>query len=148
MPRTIERSIEIAAPASRVWSVMVDVEAMPSWSPSMTSVVLETPGPLTVGSVALVVQPKLSPTRWTVTELVPGESFTWQSSGLGTTSTGRHVIAPASVGRVTVHLSIEFSGPSSRLTGIMAASYTRNALTLEAEGLKEQCEATRRGPRR
>ena len=127
---------------------MVDVEAMPGWSPSMTSVVLETPGPLAVGSVALVVQPKLSPTRWTVTELVPGESFTWRSKGLGTTSTGRHRIEPASVGRVTVHLSIEYSGPSSRLTGIMAESYTRNALKFEAEGLKEYCEATRRGPRR
>jgi uncharacterized protein YndB with AHSA1/START domain len=147
VPRTIERSIEIAAPASRVWSVMVDVEAMPTWSSSMTSVVLETPGPLEVGSVALVVQPKLSPTRWTVVDLVPGESFTWRSKGLGTTSTGRHVIEPASVGRVAVHLSIEFSGLSSRLTGIMAESYTRNALTFEAEGLKEYCEATRRARR-
>jgi uncharacterized membrane protein len=148
VPRRLDHSIEIAAPASRVWSVMVDVEAMPTWSPSMTSVVLETPGPLAVGSVALVDQPKLSPTRWTVTELVPGESFTWRSKGLGTTSTGRHLIEPASVGRVTVHLSMEFSGPSSRLTSIMAESYTRNALKFEAEGLKEYCEANRRAPRR
>jgi uncharacterized membrane protein len=148
VPRRFETSIEVAAPASRVWSVMTDVEAMPTWSPSMTSVVLETPGPFAVGSVALVVQPKLTPTRWTVTDLVPGESFTWRSKGLGTTSTGVHVIEPASVGRVTVHLSIEFSGPSSRLTGIMAENYTRNALKFEADGLKEYCEATRRVPRR
>ncbi len=47
-----------------------------------------------------------------------------------------------------MHLSIEFSGLSSRLTGIMGESYTRNALKFEAEGLKEYCEATRRGPRR
>jgi len=148
VPRRFDHSIEIAAPASRVWSVMTDVEAMPTWSPSMTSVVLETPGPLAVGSTARIVQPKLSTTRWTVTDLVQGESFTWRSKGLGTTSTGAHRIEPASVGRVTVHLSIEFSGPSWRLTAIMGESYTRNALKFEAEGLRDYCEATRRGPRR
>jgi hypothetical protein len=59
-----------------------------------------------------------------------------------------HRIEAASVGRVTVHLSIEFSGPSSRLTGILAESLTRTALKLEAEGLQEYCEANRRAPRR
>lgn len=148
MPRRFERSIEISAPPSRVWFVLTDVEAMPSWTPSMTSVTLDPPGPLAVGSTARIVQPKLSPTQWTVTDLVPGESFTWRSRAVGTTSTATHVLEAAPGGGTTVRLAVEFTGPGSFLTAFFAETITQDYLKLEAEGLKEACEAGRREQRR
>ena len=148
MPRRFERSIDIAAPASRVWFVLSDVEAMPTWSPAKTSVVLDPAGPLAVGSTALVAAPKLSASTWTVTELVPGESFTWRSTGAGTTSTATHLIEPGPIGSVTVHFALAYTGWSSRLAGFFAESLTRSSLKLEAEGLKEFCESDRGADRR
>lgn len=148
MPRHFERSVEISAPPSRVWFVLTDVEAMPSWNPAMTSVTLDPAGPLAVGSVARIVQPKLSPTQWTVTDLVPGESFTWRSRAVGTTSTAGHVLEAAPGGGTTVHLTLDYAGVGSLVTAFFAETLTRDYLKLEAEGLKEACEAGRREQRR
>ena len=148
MPVRFERSIEIAAPASRVWFVLSDVEAMPTWSPAKTSVVLDPPGQMAVGSRVLIVAPKLSATTWVVTDLVPGESFTWRSNAAGATSTAHHLIAPGPSGSVTVHLSVQYAGWTSRVVGFFAETLTRSYLKLEAEGLQEFCESDRGADRR
>ena len=63
--------VRIAAPLHRVWEVTHDVEAWPSWSPTMDEVRLEGPGPVGPGSVATVRQPRLRPARWEVLEAEP-----------------------------------------------------------------------------
>jgi hypothetical protein len=49
----IDRSIRIAAPIERVWEVLVDIPRQPLWMHDLKEVVIETPGPLRVGSVAI-----------------------------------------------------------------------------------------------
>ena len=52
MPST-DRFIRINAPIERVWEMLIDVPAQPLWMHDLKEVVIETPGPLRVGSVAI-----------------------------------------------------------------------------------------------
>ena len=56
--RDFARSVEIAAPVDVVWSVLSDGERWPEWTPTVSSVKPLRPGPLAVGSMVLIRQPK------------------------------------------------------------------------------------------
>lgn len=134
-------TIEIAAPALRVFDVWADVEHWPGWTSSVTSVQRLDEGPLRVGSRARVSQPRLPTVVWEVTELAPGESFTWVSGGPGVRTTGRHAVSPAdAAGNVTVTATLEQAGPLGPLVGLLTGRLTRRYLRTEAEGLKAHCE--------
>ena len=137
--RRIETSIDIAASPERVWSVMSEVLLMPSWSDSMTSVELDPPGPLAVGSRARIVQPKLSAVTWTVTEVVAVRSFTWTSKAMGADVTASHTITPTSDG-ASVTLAIEYDGATSTVVAGLTRKITTKYLRMEAEGLKKASE--------
>src|SRR6185503_19951879 len=110
MRRVFKASIEIDRPAEAVFAVFSAVAAWPSWTESITSVELLTDGPLHVGSQAKVRQPKLPPATWTVTDLVPGRSFTWEARGPGVRSVGRHEVEPRNSGS-TARSVLEQHGP-------------------------------------
>jgi uncharacterized membrane protein len=139
MARRCAVSVDIAARASKVWSVLTDVEEMPSWTASMVSVSLDPQGALAMGSQARILQPKLSETVWTVTELTPGESFTWVSHGPGITTTASHLLEGRQ-GGVIVHLTVTFGGPGAFLAGLVGGKLTQTYLQMEANGLKAACE--------
>jgi uncharacterized membrane protein len=134
-------SIEVAAPAERVFATYVDVEHWPDWTESVTKVDVLDPGPFAVGTRAKVHQPKLPVATWIVTELVPGRTFTWEARGPGLRTTGRHDVEPLPDGgcRVTATLDQEglLGGLVGRLTGGLTASY----LAMEVQGIKRHCEA-------
>src|SRR5262245_1118196 len=90
----VEDGIEIAAPTSLVWDVFSDVEKWATWTASITSVEL-LDGELRVGGRARIRQPKLPTTVWTVTELTPGTSWTWEAKSPGARTVARHVVAPS-----------------------------------------------------
>ena len=75
--RTFNVSTDIAAPAERVWEVMIDTNRWHEWTPSITSVKRLSDAPIAVGSRVLIRQPKIPPASWTVTAIEPGASFTW-----------------------------------------------------------------------
>jgi hypothetical protein len=122
---------------------MYDVERWPEWTASMSSVQLVAGGPLLLGSRVRVRQPRLPATTWTVTELVPGESFTWVASGPGFTTTASHRIAPSASGS-DVTLAVDQTGPLGVLVGRLTARLTRRYLTMEAEGLRARAEQASR----
>ena len=71
-------TVDIDAPADRVWAVMRDVERWPEWTPTVTGIRLLQPGPLRPGSRAKIRQPRLPPARWTISELDDSaRTFTW-----------------------------------------------------------------------
>jgi uncharacterized membrane protein len=134
-------SISIDASAHQVWTVMSDVERWSTWTASITSVERLDPGPFRVGSRARVRHPRLPTVVWTVTDLQPDRSFTWQVVSPGVTSIAEHSIAPGPGNLVTVTLSIRQTGLLGPLFAWLYAGLTVRYLNLEVEGLKRRTAA-------
>ena len=132
-----EASIDVAAPAETVFDTYADVEHWPSWTSSVTSVELLDRGPLRVGVRARIRQPRLPVAVWQVTELVPGESFTWVTRARGVTTTGTHRVVATGPGTAL----LDQEGPLGPLVGLVTARLTRRYLRTEVEGIKAYCES-------
>jgi uncharacterized membrane protein len=134
------KTIEIAAPADRIWKVMTDVAQWPGWTASVTTVKRLDAGPFDVGSRARVKQPKLLPAVWSVTAFDAGRSFTWMSRMPGLRILGSHRVE--SIGdRSRVTLSIGFTGVLSGFAIRAFRKLNEEYLNMEAMGLKRRCES-------
>lgn len=125
----------MAADAERVWSLLADVERWPSWTRSVQSVEID--GPLEVGTVATIKQPRLPVAQWLVTEVLPGRSFTWESRVGGLHSVARHDVEPGAAGTSRVTLSLRQTGPLARPVAVLLGRLTRRYVSMEAEGLAD-----------
>ncbi|WP_374970005.1 SRPBCC family protein [Terrabacter sp. BE26] len=135
-----QTSVDVDAPAARVWAVLRDVERWPEWTSSFRSVTLLDPA-LGEGARVRADQPRIPTTVWTVTHLAEGREFTWEASGPGLRTVGRHVVESTGDGRCRVTLSITQSGWAGALVGRAYRSLTDRYLATEAAGLKAQAEA-------
>lgn len=133
-------SIDIQAPPRVVWNIMADVEHWPKWTPTVTSVTKLVPGPLGLGMAARIIQPKLPPAVWRVTEIHDGRDFTWVNGTPGLRVIGSHKIQPTPDGcRVTV--SIRFAGLLAPIIGRLFRRLNEDYLATEARGLKARSES-------
>ncbi len=137
---TYEREITVAAPAERVWSVLQEIESWPEWTPSMTSVRRAVDGPLRVGELVRVRQPRLPPADWTVTAVEPGRSFSWSTATPGLRSAADHEIRPGTDG-CTVVLRLEQTGPLAAPVRLLMGRLVRRYVDMEAEGLRRRAES-------
>ncbi len=137
----LEDTIEIHAPADRVWQVTIDVEAWPQWSPAMETIRREDSGDLKLGSSALIKQKQIPETRWTVTEMNSGHHFTWQARVFGIDMIATHVITPGERA-VTSLIRIEMQGLTIKLLGFLIRPLVMKALKDENQGLKHYCESS------
>ncbi len=136
----LQRTVTIAAPSDRVWSVVVDVERWPERIPTVDAVERLDDGPLVVGSRTRLQQPRLPAGVWTVTELTPGRSYTWESRSPGVTVTASHLVEPHPDGsRLT--LAVDVSGPLARIGWLMTRSLTEQYVETEAASVKRAAEA-------
>ncbi|HVZ82740.1 MAG TPA: SRPBCC family protein [Terracidiphilus sp.] len=132
--------VDIAAPPQRVWETLIDVERWPEWTRSVISITRLDTGPLALGSRARVVQPKLIPTVWKVTEF-DGQArlFTWQTGRPGVKVIGGHRVESGEYGS-RVRLTLTYRG----LLGVLMAHQLKELnwkyITMEAQGLKARCE--------
>lgn len=133
-------TVEIAAPAERVWEVLVDVERWSEWTETVTQVRRLDEGPLRPGSRARISQPKIPETEYVVTALDPGRSFTWVATGPGVTTTARHEVEALSGDRTRVRLVVELGGWLGSVMGRFYRGLTDRYLANEAAGLKSRCE--------
>jgi uncharacterized membrane protein len=134
------KTVDIAAPADRVWTVMIDVERWPEWTSSVQRIERLDAGPLTIGSRARVLQPRLLPATWEVTSIDPGKSFTWMTKSPGIVVVGIHRVDSTDSGsRAT--LSLQFRGLIGPLVGRLLRGLNERYLSLEAAGLKRRSEA-------
>ncbi|HEX2041826.1 MAG TPA: SRPBCC family protein [Acidimicrobiales bacterium] len=137
----VETTLDIDAPAERVWEVMADVERWPEWTASVERAERLDDGPLRLGSRARLKQPRFPPVVWEVTELEPGRSFAWTAKNVGLTSVGRHRVVARGEGGATVTLTLEQEGPMAPLLALLTGKLTRRYVDTEAQGLKRRCEA-------
>ena len=133
-------TVDIDAPAERVWGILSDVERWPEWTASMTRVELLDGGELAVGGRARIKQPAFPRLIWRVTQLQPGRSFSWTAKSAGMTTIAAHDLRQRDDAAVNVTVSIEQTGLFSRLVGMVFGGRTRRYLDMEANGLKRRSE--------
>ena len=133
--------VEVAAPVERVWEVLSDIDRWSEWTESVTSARRLDEGPLRTGSRAELSQPRIPKGVWTVTDVEPGRSFTWEQSGPGVRTTAHHRLEPLPDGGTRVHLVVEQSGWLGNLVGRLYARLTDRYLATESAGLKARAES-------
>ena len=135
----LQHSVTIAADPQRIWEILTDVERWPERIPTVDTVERLDPGPLAVGSRTRLQQPRLPTAVWTVTDLVDGSSFTWESVSPGVTVTATHDVEPhPDGGRLT--LAVAVSGPLSRAGWLMTRKLTRQYVETEAASITRAAE--------
>jgi uncharacterized protein YndB with AHSA1/START domain len=132
-------TVDIKAPAEHVWAILLDVESWPEWTPSMSRVVREGRGEFGVGSRARVTQPRIGTATWQVTDLEPGNAYSWESRRPGLTTSAHHTVTPQP-GGCTVRLEVRQRGLLALLVGALTANLTRRYILAEAQGLKQVSE--------
>ncbi len=135
----LEHTIDIDAPIDRVWDLTLDIEALPSLTPTMTSVERLDEGPLVVGSRARIKQPAQSAKVWTVTQLEPRKHFAWATRAMGTRMTGSHHLEESATG-TTNTVTIDIEGALAPLVGLILRIPIKNAIKQENQGFKDAAE--------
>ncbi|MEJ2060353.1 MAG: SRPBCC family protein [Gammaproteobacteria bacterium] len=130
----------IHAPVERVWEILADVERWAEWTPSISSIEPLTDLPLTTGSQVRIIQPKLRPAVWKVTQWEPHSCFAWESAAPGAVVVAEHWLTPVQEG-CQLTLKLAFTGMLGGLFGFLSGKVTQRYLNLEANGLKARAEA-------
>lgn len=129
----ITHTTTVDAPAERVWSLTLDLEALPRLTPTVTAIERLDDGPVQVGSRARLAQPGLGRRVWTVQEVDPPHRFVWSTRLLGTRMAGVHEVTPTGDDRCELTLRVVLDGPAARLIGLGRRSIARS-LAAEAQG--------------
>ena len=135
----LHHTVTIAAPPERVWEVLVDVERWPERIPTVDAAERLDEGPLAVGSRTRLQQPKLPEAVWTVTELHPGRSFTWESRSRGIAISAGHKVEP-DAGATRLTLKVDISGPLAPVGWLMTKGLTKRYVETEAASIKRVAE--------
>lgn len=107
-----ESSIDINAPAERIWALIDKLEEWPQWMPSIKKIERVSKGPLTVGS-QLSVTVKVSGFTlrllMTIAEFVPERNVVLEGKALGTKLTRFYALEPVD-GRTKITIGGDVSG--------------------------------------
>jgi uncharacterized membrane protein len=136
----VSHEIEIGAPATLVWEATCSVELWPQWTPTVSSVTYQTPGPIEVGSRVWIKQPLQPAADWVVTEFEPDRYFAWAHRRAGWRVVAGHELIAA--GDTTINrLTVETSGILALLLWPLLGPALRWSLRRENEGLRRYCES-------
>lgn len=133
--------VDILALPHHVWETLLDLEHWPQWTQSVTGIERLDEGPLAIGSRARILQPKLTPAVWQVTELDQRDRvFVWKTGMLGVRLAASHRVDRTEQGaRVT--LSLTYGGLLGPFMAYQLKDLNWSYLTMEAQGLKAHCES-------
>lgn len=139
---SVTRKLVVNRDAHTVFSVLADVEKWNEWTKSITSISFLEKERFVVGGKARILQPRLSPAIWTITEIVENKSFTWMTKTLGVTITATHSLDSTLEGTI-VELRLIYEGLLSGLVFRLFSKMAIQNLELEIKGLKAECERIR-----
>jgi uncharacterized protein YndB with AHSA1/START domain len=135
-----EHSLDIAAPAARGWALFATPSLGPTWSPTFKSCQVLDTDELKVGNRFIVDVEGAGKGTFTVTKVVEGRSFVWESDTRGVHFIADHIIESAGENACKVTLLADFSGWPFYIFRPMISRVTRRNLPLEAGGLKQAAE--------
>jgi uncharacterized membrane protein len=130
----ITETILIDAPVARVWDVTLDIEALPTVTPTVTAVERLDDGPVQVGSQARLSQPGLPKLVWTVEEVDAPRRFVWATRLAGVRMLGVHELADVGDGRCELTLRVVFEGRGAGLLGRIGRRSIAKSIATEAAG--------------
>jgi uncharacterized membrane protein len=107
-----ESSIEVNAPAEKVWALVDRLEEWPQWMPSIKKIDRVSKGPLAVGSqlsVAAKVSGLTVTLLMTITKFVPERNVVLEGKALGTKLMRFYALEPAN-GKTKVRIGGDVSG--------------------------------------
>ena len=107
-----ESSIEINAPAKKVWALVDKLEEWPQWMPSIKKIERVSKGPLAVGSqvsVTAKVSGLIVRLLMRITEFVPERNVVMEGKALGTKLTRFYTLEPVG-GKKKVTIGGQVSG--------------------------------------
>jgi uncharacterized membrane protein len=133
-------TLEIDTPPETVWAVTMDVDALPTITPTtMSSVERLDEGPLRPGSRVRIKQPMQAARVWRVTETDEPHRFAWETTLGRARMVATHVLEPTPTGcRNTLRL--ELTGRGSGLLGRLLGRTFARVLATENAGFKRVAE--------
>jgi uncharacterized membrane protein len=131
--------VEIAQQPAVIWSVLMDLEHWPEWTPSITSIERLDTGKFGLGSEVRIQQPKLKTLNWRVSEFVEGRVFAWEAQTPGLFIRAGHEVQLNDRGSIVI-LTVHQSGWLAPLVNIFLGRLTRKYMQMEAQGLKRRVE--------
>jgi len=135
----LERSSLINSSPEEIFYVLAQLGQWNQWTKSIISISFVNNDYFKVGTKIKVLQPKLSPAVWTITEITENKSLVWEKKSLGLKMTANHLIQESNEGPI-VKLQIIYQGFLATLFYKLTASLTKSYLTMEIAGLKKRCE--------
>src|SRR5436189_5216139 len=83
-----------------------------------------------MGGKAKVIQPKLSPAVWKITEIKEDKSFTWEAKILGVTVIGDHILESSSRGTIAKSI-LTYKGFLASVLCAISRKLTIQYMTME-----------------
>jgi hypothetical protein len=127
------------APPEKIWCAWTDVERWPEWDTELDSASLE--GSFALGTKGRV-KPKRGPAaRFSISELIPGESYTFTTRlPLCELKIRRHLTRKHGGGTYFTH-EVSFVGPLASVFGSLLGWRYREALPVVMENLRKTAES-------
>jgi uncharacterized membrane protein len=135
----LTKDILINADIKKVFGIWTDIEKWNLWTKSIKQISYLENSSFKVGGRAKVIQPKLSPAEWTITEIKGDKSFTWETKILGVTAIGEHILERSSSGTIAKSI-LSYKGFLASILSAISRKLTIRYMTMEMEGLKNECE--------
>ena len=143
----VEKTSLINALPGDIFKVLMDFGQWEQWTASITEMSILDNGRPGTGARIRILQPKLPPAIWTVTEILPDKSFTWEKRSFGLVMRSEHLVFTGNNG-TSVTIRMTYQGPLAGLFYRLTHSLTDRYMTMEIEGLKRECEKERPSPKR
>lgn len=135
----ISKNIIINARPEQIFRVLADIENWNLWTSSVKRITLINDIKFSKGTKARIVQPKLLPALWEITEIEKNKYFTWVTKYIGLKMTGKHIIETKN-NITSVESVLIYEGILAKLFYKLTSSLTSQYLTMEINGLKKECE--------
>jgi hypothetical protein len=128
MKKRVSTSFVLPMQIDEVWGHLIDPSEWPQWARHMERVDMQPPGLLALKSKGTVHLKNGMNPRFTVTEFVPGEHWTWSGNVLGLRIHYLHQVEPATDSTTRVNFVVSTGGVLDPLLGAYFARIYRRLL--------------------